>query len=125
MSNEKDREANRTKYVVYGLAAGFQITDNAKLNATYGNVKNSETGYPSNTEKLMGAGLEFQANEQYKVFVEYLKESDYARYRSLGVQYQYDEKINFDAAYQIYSEEISDFVTLKDDGYLLGANYVF
>ncbi|MFA6451237.1 MAG: hypothetical protein WCX65_17310 [bacterium] len=125
MASDKDKEANRTKYMVYGLAAGVQVSDNAKLNLLYGSIKATQADYLSESDKMWGAGLEYMANEDYKLLAEFLKQSRYTRYKSLGVQYKYDQNVNFDLMYQIYSEDISDTDTIDVKGYQIGANYLF
>jgi hypothetical protein len=130
MANDKDKEADRTKYFVYGLAVGVQAADNVKVNGLYGSTKASVTGLGSESEKMWGLGLEYMSNAQVKILAEYLKESRYSSYKSLGVQYLYDEHVSFDLAYQIYQEDISEPTIIEDatlttKGYLLGANYIF
>jgi len=126
-------DCERIKHVLYGLAAGAGISDNAKLHGFYGSQKVKVSGHESDSNNIAGFGLEYVANPVYTVFAEYLKTSRETKFKNIGLRYRYTEFVNFDLSYLIYEEE--DSIPLFDDnsllldsnasGFHIGANYSF
>ncbi len=116
---------NHNRYLLYGLTLGGSPMDKVYLTGEYGRTRYKVTGYDSKTEDFWGIGLNYQTDERMKFFLEYMKETRYDKYKSLGVEYKYTEDLCFNAAYQIYSQKYSTISDLDLKGYRIGANYLF
>lgn len=116
---------NHNRYLLYGLTLGGSPMDKVYLTGEYGRTRYKVTGYDSKTEDFWGVGLNYQTDERMKFFLEYMKETRYEKFKSLGVEYKYTEDFCFNAAYQIYTERISTSSDLDLKGYRIGANYLF
>ncbi len=126
-----DGDCDHVKHVLYGLAAGAGISDNAKLHGFYGSQKAKTSGQESESNNISGFGLEYAANPVYTIFAEYLKFAKDTRMKNIGLRYRYTEYMNFDLSYLIYDEEDiiagENSMTMDSDltGLHLGANYSF
>jgi hypothetical protein len=109
------------QYLIYGLSVGAQVAENAKINGIYGKIKTTKKSFG---DTQWGLGLEYQSSEAIKLYLEYLKESDLVKFKSLGLEYKYTSDLYFNTAYQIYTEEFADY-DLNLKGYRIGANYLF
>ncbi len=142
--NDNRYDDNRKiRDIVYGLAGGVVLSDNAILHGTVGRDRihytgtGWESGYDSSdTNSFWGIGLEYKSTPFTSLFAEYLKtdvdtgSTDYdydITETSIGVRHRPNEDVLLDLAYISHDENMSTSyasISLDDNYYMLRLNYL-
>ena len=135
-----DESNNSTRYFTYGLIGSVTISDEARAHVYWGREReryhspNSyASGYTRRTNRLLGAGLSYKANELVDLFFEYFKKEEpwtsNSTYewetieRSFGIRYRLREDILINGSYIDYDRE-TNYADFDDHYWRLGLDYL-